>query len=452
LPPFSSQIDPARVHTALEAVLQSPPFRTSKQCQALLRYIVEHTLAGEDHLLRERVIGANVFNRPPDYDTGNDPVVRARAGEVRKRLAQHYQQENAQAFDLQIDIPSGSYHATFDCLPGSEEISPPANAEPAPIPEVAGVSTEEQAIASAPPAPQVRPKVLRRFLSARFVNILLLAVSVILAAGWYHADTANRRFIVPWPINQFVGEKSQATVVLADVSYALRLLGDKSVPLDQYIDRSFVRQLLPQHMSAGEARVFDYLSVSRITSIADAHAAAALSQLTGPYAQNLFFRSARDLSPPDLTHGNLIFIGAISSNPWVQLYEDSLNFHVVESTSAEPYGIVNREPLAGEQSRYSTSAMTGTSGEDYATIALLPNRNGSGKVLIIQGLRMEGTEAAIYLLRNEELRNKLQSKLIAANRGTLPAYFEVLLHAQSVAGAPVTVDCVSIRIRDHQFQ
>jgi putative ABC transport system permease protein len=68
--------DPALVQQALEEIFQSTPFRTTKQCQDLLRYVVENSLAGLDHLLRKRVIGSEVFGRKPDYDTGEDPVVR----------------------------------------------------------------------------------------------------------------------------------------------------------------------------------------------------------------------------------------------------------------------------------------------------------------------------------------------------------------------------------------
>jgi hypothetical protein len=73
--------------------------------------VVEHTLAGENDLLRERVIGAEVFGRGPAYEPGEDPVVRVRAAEVRKRLAQHYQ--NRADHVVQIDIPPGSYKAVF---------------------------------------------------------------------------------------------------------------------------------------------------------------------------------------------------------------------------------------------------------------------------------------------------------------------------------------------------
>jgi predicted RNA binding protein with dsRBD fold (UPF0201 family) len=39
--------DGVRVREALTNVLQSAPFRNTQQCQNFLKYIVEHTLAGE---------------------------------------------------------------------------------------------------------------------------------------------------------------------------------------------------------------------------------------------------------------------------------------------------------------------------------------------------------------------------------------------------------------------
>ncbi|QHN02912.1 hypothetical protein FTO74_05655 [Granulicella sp. WH15] len=100
------------VQQALEAVLASPSMRSTQQCQTLLQYIAEHTLSGELALLRERVIGTEVFGRKPDYEPGEDPIVRIRAADLRKRLALYYQSLPTVP-DVRIDVPSGSYKATF---------------------------------------------------------------------------------------------------------------------------------------------------------------------------------------------------------------------------------------------------------------------------------------------------------------------------------------------------
>ena len=100
------------IRKALDAALASIHFRNSLQCRRLLEYVIDHTLAGEDHLLRERVIGAEVFGRKADYEPGEDPVVRVRASEVRKRLAQFNQSPENNATAV-IQIPLGSYRASF---------------------------------------------------------------------------------------------------------------------------------------------------------------------------------------------------------------------------------------------------------------------------------------------------------------------------------------------------
>src|SRR5215471_19193273 len=101
------------INGQVERILQSPPFRTSRQCQDLFRYVVEHSLNGTDDSLRERVIGVEVFGRAPDYDTAEDPVVRLRAADVRKRLAQYYQARHNEPSHWKIEIPTGSYKAQF---------------------------------------------------------------------------------------------------------------------------------------------------------------------------------------------------------------------------------------------------------------------------------------------------------------------------------------------------
>src|SRR6266545_2814208 len=75
----------------LERILASPSFRGTKRSQDFLTYVVNHALDGRTECLKERSIGADVFGRRADYDTGDDSIVRVKASEVRKRLAQYYQ-------------------------------------------------------------------------------------------------------------------------------------------------------------------------------------------------------------------------------------------------------------------------------------------------------------------------------------------------------------------------
>src|ERR1700733_6205835 len=96
----------------LQNVLASPHFSNSKRYPALLKYIVENTLAGKSDLLKERTLGVEVFDRPATYDTNADTVVRYTAGEVRKRLLLFYHEEGRNS-SIRISLPAGSYVPVF---------------------------------------------------------------------------------------------------------------------------------------------------------------------------------------------------------------------------------------------------------------------------------------------------------------------------------------------------
>src|SRR5687768_2122937 len=125
-------LDHAAVHAQLARLLESPHFRNSKRSQALLRFVIQAALAGDQNSLKERCIGAAVFGREPAYDTAQDPIVRNAAIEVRKRLAQYYL-ESEHAAELRIELPSGSYMPSFPAESGAVEPAvprPKAHASP----------------------------------------------------------------------------------------------------------------------------------------------------------------------------------------------------------------------------------------------------------------------------------------------------------------------------------
>jgi hypothetical protein len=96
----------------LERILAGPAFRGAKRSRDFLRYIVGNALDGRAECLKERSIGADVFGRAADYDTGDDSIVRVKASEVRKRLAQHYREPGMEG-EVQVELPPGSYAPEF---------------------------------------------------------------------------------------------------------------------------------------------------------------------------------------------------------------------------------------------------------------------------------------------------------------------------------------------------
>jgi hypothetical protein len=108
-------VSPARAEEfrlQLERILGSPVFRSSQRCLVLLRHIGERAASGDTGSLKERTLGIDVFGREPDYDTSQQPIVRATAAEIRKKLAQYYQQRE-HAGEPRIELAPGTYVPEF---------------------------------------------------------------------------------------------------------------------------------------------------------------------------------------------------------------------------------------------------------------------------------------------------------------------------------------------------
>ena len=109
--PFSDA-EKAAILRELRNILASQPFRNSVRSKQFLSYVVQQKLEGREELLKERIIGTEIFNRKADYATADDSVVRVQAGEVRRRLEQYYHIVLSPS-PVRIDLPLGSYASEF---------------------------------------------------------------------------------------------------------------------------------------------------------------------------------------------------------------------------------------------------------------------------------------------------------------------------------------------------
>ena len=88
------------------APLHTPKQNTSKLFAAnLLRFVVHTTIAGHATLPKERTLGVEVFRKRAQYDTGNDPIVRVTAAELRKRGRQAVRASSELRLTLPLDHP-----------------------------------------------------------------------------------------------------------------------------------------------------------------------------------------------------------------------------------------------------------------------------------------------------------------------------------------------------------
>jgi serine/threonine-protein kinase len=108
-----SPVDHDAVREQLDRILRSSGFRRADRSTALLRYVVERTIAGQVDGLKEYTLGVEVMGRGVNFDQRTDPVVRAEASRLRDRLARYYASDDGNLDPIIIELPKGSYVPRF---------------------------------------------------------------------------------------------------------------------------------------------------------------------------------------------------------------------------------------------------------------------------------------------------------------------------------------------------
>ncbi len=426
--PGQEKVPASEVRKTLSAILRSAPFHSSKQSQELLQYIVDQTLAGRLEMLKERIIGANVFNRRADYDTNSDPIVRARASEVRKRLALYYQ--TARGEEVLISVPSGSFRATFEWADRNPIQSPPhlpaqdeshSHTEPVVLP----VSDE----ATSPPLRR-RSATIR--LKTRTARIALAAV-VVLAA---------------WAITRYLGSSEERafhqfwTPVLDNSKTALIYIGSNAVYelSPSYVD-AYYRQHprnqseemgLESYIPLAPGTKIDaqdlYPAKDTFVTIGDVAATTKVVSLLVHRNKQFDVRFGNDVAYGDLRENPTILIGA-HNNPWTIIM--TLNLRYVFN---------GRDSILDRSDpRRHWSANTSFT-DDYAIISRVLNSKTGTPVFMAAGIGHAGTRAAAEFLTN--------SHSIAALVKSLPGDWarkniQIVLHTSVINQIPSAPDVIA---------
>lgn len=100
------------IREELSSVLESPLFAQSDRLARFLRFTVETTLAGQAEVLKEYLIGTEVYDRKPPYHPSVDSIVRSEARRLRRKLKEYYESagKNDPVF---IYYRPGSYAPVF---------------------------------------------------------------------------------------------------------------------------------------------------------------------------------------------------------------------------------------------------------------------------------------------------------------------------------------------------
>jgi hypothetical protein len=340
----------------LERLLGSPPFRSSRRCSDFLRYVVEERSAGRTDQLKERTVGVAVFERDPDYDTNQDPVVRNTAGQVRKRLAQYYCEPGRER-EVRIDLPAGSY------VP---EIYVPEAAGP--VPEV---------------APAIEPDRRKWWIAG-----LAAAVAIAAIAIWMQRPQRNDvdRFWAP------LVQHSGTVVLCVGQGHTYKLAGD----WDKVIDESGGR--FPA--SIANIPASDVIpTFDRFVGLTDVQALTRLAGLFSKFGKQIEVRGGRTTSLVDLRGRPSVLIGAFN-NSWTLSLTGELRFFFEEDTTGKLEVVRDREHPDNRSWQVRKDLSAAQIPMDYAIVSRVFNPTTEKAIVVAAGIRGAGTQAAGEFLTN----------------------------------------------------
>jgi len=347
-----------QVEAELRRILLSPGFRTSKRSQEFLRYIVSTSLDGRFDELKERIIGIRVFERLPDYDTGEHSIVRVKANELRKRLAQFYS-ESSEPSVVEIHLPKGSYTPEYRW----------SNIE-----EFESVLVTEQSEQN-----QLKEQKSAYPLVWSVGTVVLLSVLSVMV--WYFVHdglpkNAVERFWQPLLHNENAP-----------------LLCTGSPEIWRVNESLLIQRSLPATIPSS-AVVHD---VDHYVGWGDVVALTQLGVFFAKHGKEAPVRLADDVSFSELSLSPVVLIGA-RSNAWTMQLANGMRFLIDRSDQTS----VIRDKTTGREWKYQSGAPS----VDYVVISRIFESKTGRMVVLAAGLSHYGTQTAGKILTDPVLLQK----------------------------------------------
>jgi hypothetical protein len=354
------EVRPGDIHAQLDRMLDNPHFSHSRRFPSFLRFVVEQTLAGEADQLKERTIGIEVFAKDPGYDTASDPIVRVTAAEIRKRIAQYYQEPGHRS-ELQISLPPGSYVPQFQWMRDGVkpaqvlEQEPPFSPafEPAAIPE----NRQDPSRAATPRKPwRVAAAVALLAIVAASVWLYMSSRQSALDHFWAPVLASGEPVAVCFPLNHFNG------ITLRDAADPAR------------------ETLLKEDANA--LVVDDLQPLVSIAGLLDLH------------HQRYQLIGADTATLTDLRRGPAIFIGAYD-NAWTLRMTRGLRYRFGNDAGMTQFWIEDTQSPTHTRWGLDRGIQQATNNyRDYAIVARFLDANTGKLAVISAGIARGGTVAA----------------------------------------------------------
>jgi hypothetical protein len=386
------------VREQLNRLLANPFFSHSKRFPTFLRFVIEQTLAGEADNIKERTLGIEIFGRDADYDTASDPIVRVTAAEIRKRVAQYYQ-DPAHVNELRIALPPGSYIPKFYWLEGAND----------PVLKDLELAVEEVPLLTEPHQDSPSPRTHR---PSRLILAVTCVIAGLLSVGSVLLWQAMHRSALDLFWRPVLMSKDAVLLCIADqLQYSSIVLRDAAEPAHQLVLNDKLTAIV----------IDDVFATVKVAGV--------LQSKSKQYS----LKSEGATNLEDLRNGPTIFIGAFD-NTWTLRLTNSLRFHFANDPAMTKMSIVDSKSSTQTQWVLDRSVQMATNNyRDYAIVARFTDPNTGRLAVVVAGIGRGGTIAAGEFLSDPAYLVQLQGAVKAAGD---KENMEIVLSTQIIDGQP----------------
>jgi len=416
----------------LRRILESKHFASSPKKSRFLEFVSEQAFLGNGDKLNEYLIGVEVYDRGPEFNSQKDPIVRVQAHEIRRLLKKYYEEEGKDSL-IHVALPSGAYVPVF----GRNATEEAENSELATEPAASGSHR--------------RGRLHLAFTLTLAAACLVLAL-LLVARGWRNGKVAQSVPAVTalpedleWFWRPFLPPAEPPLIVIPNHPLLRAAHGGDS-PQTLARGHQIPKADLPEFRDTihfRELKRFLFVpSVTDFTSVGETMGLVSLCQMFSNVGQQYRVQQSRLVNFEEIKGNNAILLGGNQS--WSgRVFLNVQGFHFQSGV------ITNTKPQPGEQSLYRPEfdPVTNQLRRDYALVLMLPNERSDKRVLLIYGIYTQGSQAAIEFLTNPERMADLRKALmeLSLDHKTVPTYFQALLTTTVENAVPGNFSLVAVR-------
>lgn len=405
----------------LDRILDSPDFRNSHQSQRLLRHVVELTLEGQLDELRERAIAVALFGREVGFDTNEDPIVRVRANEVRKRLTRYYDSLQDTP-PVRLELHAGSYRVEFRWEGSVADAPLPATAEPEGALAVSPQAAAPASSRDASPAPDPPQAPATQWQRATLLVLLVAAVAAVAVVSWPRKTPIDAF----WQPLLAGGERTIVCIGHPVVyRFSTRLMQERRSRGVSFLDKQTgVMRFQPGETVDGK----DIVPIEdQYIGLGSAHATANIAAWLSNHGTHPELRFGGDLSFTELKETPAVLVSF--ANRWTMDFMSKFRF-VAELRDGQS---LIRDQQTGKAWELQNLQDNGRTDEDYVLISRTFYSESGQCLITVAGLTQYGTQAAGEIVTKPEL---LEAALAEAGEDWEKRNLQLLFHVRVVNHTP----------------